>query len=392
VQKGPPTASAEAGLNGIQITLSAQPEKKIPAGYGELTISAPIQVQGALKPKGLPVSASAEKKSDKSTTTKYSVEVYKADATTAGTSKFKDLVAKNVGSGDGFQVEKVEWEGEEGRDAEGAHSIATGVKISWRNGQTSSVKASLFETSAGAGMSGPKVEIQHEITLAKETLWENQYAELTVEGKVAVKAELTPDWKKIFLELAKSGGRAVARNFARAALRGMASFLVGPGAFVAGGIVTVFAFTKSIIANAAIKEMDQKAHSAVDGYVNGWKASWGIDGGTDGEDQFFYKGIEDGRARLLEQVKTIQQHPVFAPWEFTEDEVRIALKSQLRDKGGEVDSLVRGQVQTPIFTDFVLQFYANGKADWSTPNYIARNDARWLARRLGLDPSIVPDD
>jgi hypothetical protein len=50
----------------------------------------------------------------------------------------------------------------------------------------------------------------------------------------------------------------------------------------------------------------------------------------------------------------------------------------------------KGEVKTKIFTSFVVEFYYKQKAGWLTSAAEARKDARWVARSLGLDTSVVP--
>ncbi len=66
----------------------------------------------------------------------------------------------------------------------------------------------------------------------------------------------------------------------------------------------------------------------------------------------------------------------------------------MRQHSGEVFNQVEAEVKTPIYKDFVLNFYQKQKASIFTPDYIARKNAIWVARGLGLkDPeALVPEE
>jgi hypothetical protein len=271
------------------------------------------------------------------------------------------------------------------------------VKISFKSGQEEVLKATLFEKEAGVGLSGPKIGFSHTFTLASETLWENESAILTVAGKLTLDVKVTPNWTQIFTELAEKaaerGGVQVARAFMQSALRGMASFLLGPGGFILGGALTIATFAASMAAISEINECKKKARAALHSFVCGWYIAWGVeDYGTGSDTDFFQEGLSLGRTPLEEQIKEIQTHPVFAPWKFTADELGPAIKSELAKHPGEVYSQVESEMKTKIYTDFVLAFYEKGKASFFTPDYIARKDAVWVARGLGLPDSVVPGE
>jgi hypothetical protein len=116
-------------------------------------------VEGELKSKDeAPVNVGGEK-TDEGSTAKVSINVYKNEAENAGRDTLAQLAYDSIGTS-GFEVDKVDWESELGKgegETGGKVNIATGVKITYKNGQEEVVKATLFEKEAGVGMSGPKV-------------------------------------------------------------------------------------------------------------------------------------------------------------------------------------------------------------------------------------------
>lgn len=384
----------EAGSSGIKVELSTKFEKEIPMKYAVASITPKMAAVAELKPsQDHPASASVGKEGAKA-----SLNVYQNEARAAGSAKFGELAYQQIASS-GWEVEKVDWDSElglaESAGGGGQANIATGVKFTFKNGHEAVVKAQLFERSVESGLSGPKLSVEPALKFLDTTLWDNGVAKLTMNGEFKVEMSLKPNWMEIFKELARSGGRAMARQFAQAAMRGAAGFLLGPGGLAAGGALTIFAYVQSVLDIQDIKECRKQAVAAVGGYVRGWCISWGIDEfGNAGSEAFFYRGIADGRAKLAEAVKQIQQNPVFAPWNFTEDELRPALKAQLRQHGGQVYRQVEAEVREPIYRDFVLNFYQKQKAGFFTPKYIARKNAIWVARGLGLKnaEALVPDE
>lgn len=384
----------EVSSQSFKVALNVEPSKTVKAKYAEVKFSTPIGVSAELKSKGAaPASGGVESKSSGEKAAKASVEVYKAEAIAAGKTKFAELAYEDI-EANGWEVDKVDWEGELGTAEEegaGKVSMATGIKITFKNGQENTVKATLFEKSASVGLSGPKFEMEHKFSLANEKLWENADAELVASGSFSLKAEVSPNWTEIFAELAKHGGKEVARQFARAALRGVTSFLLGPGGFALGGLITVFAAYQSVQSIQAIKECVRAAEKAVESYVGGFCDSWGVSGlGISSAADWYSQGKKDGESRLSAQIKKIQSHPVFKPWNFTDSELRGALKSGLSKRGPEVYNQAKSEVQTKIYTSFVIEFYHKQKAGWLTPTYQAYNDAKWVARGLGLPTSVVP--
>lgn len=392
--KGSAGANVEVGSAGVKVELSAKFEKEIPMKYAVATITPKVAAVGELKPTQDPAgSASISKEGAKA-----SVTVYKDEAVAAGSSKFKDMAYQQIADS-GWAVDKVDWETELGvgetDSGAGKAGIATGVKFTFKNGHETVVKAQLFEKSAETGLDGPKFTVEPTLKFLDTTLWDNGVAKLTMNGEVKLEMSLKPNWLEIFKELAKSGGRAVARQFAQAAMRGVTNFLLGSGGLIAGGVVTVFSLSMSMIDISEIKQCQKQAPLAVEGYVRGWCISWGIEEfGNAGTESFFNQGLADGKAKLDGAVKKIQQNPVFAPWNFTDDELRPALKAQLRQHGGEVYTQVEAEVKMPIYKDFVLNFYQKQKASIFTPNSIARKNAIWVARGLGFkDPeALIPEE
>ena len=386
----------EVTQQSIEVAFNFTPKKEISGGYAKVVFSTPVAVKGALKAKNeAPVNVGGEGKSNKDRAAKVSVEVWKDEAKAAGASKFAELAYKDIDDA-GYAVDKVEWENELGigEGEKGSKvGVATGVKFTFKNGNSQTVKAQLFEKEAGVGMSGPKLELEHTFKFPSKTLWENKSAELVVGGEVKLKAEVQPNWEKIFMELAKQGGKEVAKNFIRSALTAITGEMLIGGALVAGAALTVLAAVKEMQAIQAIKECTRAAQNALAGYVHGYCISWGVEEfGNDGSTDWFMQGIKDGRGKLYEQIKKIQNHPVFKPWNFTEDELRVALKQKLKQHGGAVYRQVEGGAKTKIFTEYVVQFYHKRKAEWLTTAYMARKDAIWVARSLGIDESVVPEE
>lgn len=396
IQRSGPSAGAnvEVGSAGIKVELSGKFEKEIPMKYAVATITPKVAAVGELKPTQDPAGAVSIGKEG----AKASVNIYKDEAVAAGSSKFKELAYQQIADS-GWAVEKVDWESELGvgetENKSGKAGVATGVKFSFKNGHEAVVKAQLFEKSAASGLDGPKFTVEPTLKFLDTTLWDNGVAKLTVNGEIKLEMSLKPNWMEIFKELAKSGGRAVARQFAQAAMRGVVNFMLGAGGLIAGGVVTIYSLSMSMIDISDIKKCTKQAEAAVGGYVRGWCNSWGIDEfGKEGTQAFFNQGMADGGAKLAEAIKKIQQNPVFAPWNFTAEELLPGLKDRLREHGGEVYTQVEESVKGPIYRDFVLNFYQKQKASIFTPDYIARQNAIHVARSLGLKDSetIIPEE
>jgi hypothetical protein len=142
-----------------------------------------------------------------------------------------------------------------------------------------------------------------------------------------------------------------------------------------------------------IKAAEQAAHKALDGYVAGFCAGMGVKKGGGAEAGGFYaEGRKDATAKVNGAIGKIRAHPMFQKWNFTEVELRTALLDRLSQHGGQIDKQARAEARPVIFREFVVQFFHKQKAGWFTPEYIARNDAKWLARRLGVSEGVVPGE
>lgn len=403
VQRQPFQASWEATQQSFKVTLTGTPKKKFPAGYGEIEIAAPISASGELKAKdSSPYSVGGNTKSGK-----VSVEVYKAEAAQAAAKALPEKAIESI-EGGGWEIDKVEWElgGETGEGTTGSTvNVATGVKFTFKNGQSTVVKAQLFEKQAGAGLtgeddlSGPSLGLEHTIPLARVPVWSNDSAVLELGADVKAQLALKPNWTKIFAELAKQGGRAVAAQFLRAALTGLVEGLLGAGGLMAGGVLVIAVAYREIESISAIKEARKLATSAYNAYAKGWCASWGVtDYGAGSSPAYFVEGHDQGKAKLKEMVAKIQGHPVYAPFGFTEEELVGTLKEKLREhpskvweaSGASLHPQAPSALRNKIYTDITLAFYEKRKDEFFTPEYIARKDAIWLARGLGIDESVVP--
>jgi hypothetical protein len=387
-------ANVEIGSAGVKVELSTKFEKEIPMKYAVATITPKATAVAKLKRSKDPVAAGSISPEE----AKASVNIYQNEARAAGSSKFSELAYQQI-AGSGWESDKVDWETElavgESDKGYGQANIATGVKFSFKNGHEAVVKAQLFERSAETGLNGPKFIVEPTLKFLETTLWDNGVAKLTMNGEFKLEMAAKPNWQEIFKELAKSGGRTVARQFARAAMRSAVSTLLGPAGFIAGGALVIFAYVQAVQDIEEIKACRKEAQEAAGGYVRGWCISWGIDQfGNAGTVSFFQKGVSDGGDKLAQAVRDIQKHPVFAVWNFTEDELRPALKAGLREHGDQVFRQVRAEVQTPIYEEFVRNFYQRQKAGIFTPKSVARKNAIWVARGLGLRnaEALVPEE
>jgi hypothetical protein len=386
-----PSGNVEVGSGGIKVELSMGAKKEFTAKYAKITLEPGAAIMGELKPKKeAAAGVSANKEGGK-----VSVNVYKEEAKAAGSRKFSEMAYKELGEGADWAIDKVDWEteltaGEE--EGYGKANIATGVKFTFKNGHEAVVKATLFERSAKSGLDGPNLSVTPTFKFPEATLWENKDAKLTLGGEVKMAMKLSPNWKQIFLELAEKGGKAMARQFARAALTGMVDFMLGAGGFISGGAGVLAAAYLSMESNDAIENARHAAEKAADGYVHGFCIGWGIEEfGNSGAENFFYKGLDDAKDKLQAMIVKIQNHPVFAPWKFTQDELRIALKEKLKTRGGEVYKQVDSENRKSIYREMVIQFYHKRKALWYVPEYSAWKEAKWMGNGLGLDvPSFIP--
>ncbi|MFQ5398451.1 MAG: hypothetical protein ACE5E7_02510 [Anaerolineae bacterium] len=390
-------AGVEMTAQSIKFALNVTAKTDLPSPkFVDIELSFPVGVAVELKSKQeRPYNIGGEKSASGDQALKASVEIYKNEAKKAAPSKLAELAANDI-KDNGWEIDKVEWEtslgmGQDEETGGDKASVATGVKFTFKNGQESVVSVSAFEKVAGVGMKGPKFSMEHTVKLASAKLWENKDAELVVGGDFKVNLEVSPDWTDIMIELAKKGGRQVAREFARSALRGMVSFWLGAGGLIVGGVITVAATAADLARAREIREIIQAAQKAVDSYCRGYCVSWGItDFGFTGSEQWYNEGKTAGSGKLQQMITEIQQHPVFAPWNFTDAELRGALRAQLKQHGAEVWRQVEGEIQMKIYQEFVIQFYNKRKAGFFTPEYMARKDAQHVARVLGVDEGVIP--
>lgn len=382
----------EVGTGGIKVELgSPELSKEFDLSYAKAKLSAGAAIAGELKPKGKAGgSVSVSEGGAKATVT-----VYEREAKAAGKSKFAQMAHAELETS-GWTIDKVDWDvGKlgvgENEAGGGEASVATGVKIIFVNGHEATVEATLFKKSATSGLEGPGLSVEPVLKFPEVTMWENKDAQLTFGGEVKFKMSLSPNWTKIFAELAKKGGRVVARNFARAAMQGMVNFFLGAGGFILGGVITVAATAAEIARGQEIKALIKSAQSAVDTYTRGYCVAWGItEFGFGGAESWYNEGNAAGKAKLNDMIGKIQQHPVFAPYNFTEAELRGAIRARLGKQGSAVWSQVHGEIQTKIYTEYVVQFYRKLEAEYLTTEHMAYKDARLVAMTLGIDESVIP--
>ena len=390
VQRG---GGVEVGPESIQANIIFTPEKEISNKYATVTFSAPISAQAQLKSKSASSGSLSGEKKSKGGALKGSLEVYKPTAETAGTTKFGKLAHDSIDAG-GYKIKQVDWVGELGTEEEGMAdkvSIATGIKVTYENGDESVIQATLFEKSASTGLTGPSLSLNHKFELVNEKLWENEDAELTISGSFTLGGKVEPNWTGILAELAKKGGRHVARQFGQAVLRGMANFLLGAGGLVVGGVLVVATALANAQIAQATKQTIKAAVKAVESYVSGYCSSWGIQDYGTGSGTWSTQGIADGSSRLSTVIGEIKAHPMFAPWNFSAEELRGAIMPRLQERASDVYNQVTGEVQQKIYTEFVVQFYY-GQKGFFTPNYIARNAAKTVARQLEVPFSVIPKE
>lgn len=385
-------AGVEVGTGGIKVELKLEGKKEFKAKWAKVSLKPAAAVMGELKPKQEhPGGVSASDSGGK-----ISLNVYKDQAQAEGSRKFSQMAYDQLGEGSPWAIDKVDWETELGtgeEDGFGQASIATGVKFTFKNGHEAVAKATLFERSAKSGMAGPNVSLTPTFKFPEAKLWENKDAQLTLGGEIKFEMTLGPNWEEIFIELAKRGATEVGKQFARAALRGMVEFMLGAGGFIAGGIAVVATAYLSMESIDAIDDAKKAAYQSLDGYVHGFCIAWGIEEyGTGGAEKFFFKGVSDGSDKLKAMVQKIQAHPVFAPWKFTENELRVALKEKLRTRASDVYKQVESENKWPIYREITLQFYHRRKSLWYVPDYSAYKEAKWVALGLGFkDISFIPE-
>jgi hypothetical protein len=384
----------EAGTGGGKVALSTPAWKKeFKLKYAEATLSPTAEIYAELKPK-------AEAKAGVSAGSggaKISANVYKK-AKEVGGSKFAQMAREKL-LADKWSVKKVDWDmGKvnvgESKTGGGEASFATGVKVIFDNDHEVNVDATVFGRSAEAGLEGPGVSVEPVLKFPSVTVWENKDAILTFSGEVKVKLSLKPSWLEIWKDLSKRGGRYVARQITRAALRGMVNFFLGAGGFILGGVITLAATAAALIEAKEIKSCISTAVKAAESYVRGYCVSWGITKyGMGGIESFFNEGKSAGSAKLNEMINKIKEHPLFKSFEFTAAEVREAIQKRFSTAGEQIDrqvwDQVKGESQSKIYTEFVIEFYKTQLA-WYRPEYISYKNAKTVAMNLGVDEEVIP--
>lgn len=384
----------EAGTGGGKIELPTPAwSKKFKFKYVEATLSPTAAIYAELKPK-------AEAKAGVSAGSggaKITANVY-TRAKEAGGSKFAQMAREKL-IADKWSVKTVDWDmGKvnvgESKTGGGEASFATGVKVIFMNGDEVNIDATVFGRSAEAGLEGPGVSVEPVLKFPSVTLWENEDAQLTFSGEVKVKLSLKPSWLEIWKDLSKKGGRYVARQITRAALRGMVNFFLGAGGFILGGVITLAATAAALIEAQEIKSCISTAVEAAESYVRGYCVSWGITKyGMGGIESFFNEGKSAGSAKLNEMINKIKEHPLFKSFEFTAAEVREAIQKRFSTAGEQIDrqvwDQVKGESQSKIYTEFVIEFYKTQLA-WYRPEYISYKNAKTVAMNLGVDEEVIP--
>ena len=384
------------------MALSFSPSKDVSSTYAKVTFSTTLAVTGTLKPKeSAPASAGGTSSGSGGSATA-SVEVYRPDAARAGVGRLAQLAADSIDR-KGYEVEKAEIvagaakgtfeDAKEGvKEAGDTYSMSVGVKLTFKNGDSTMLDASLFEKKSGDPISGPGLKLSHTFKLANETLWENESAMLTISGSWMLAAKLQPEWKKIGLLIAEKGAPNVAKAFLSSACRGLASSAISAG-FIAGGIATLVTLGGALSSAHDTQECITKAQEAADSYVCGVCTSWGITNfGTGNDFRYYGAGFSLGTGKLMDLVRQIQQNEMFAAFNFTPDEILNALKPMLAENADEVAKQVRAQTQQKIFSDFAREFYTKGIAAYWPPDDIVRQDARLVARTLGVDDSFIQEE
>jgi hypothetical protein len=384
----------EAGTGGGKIELPTPAwNKEFKLKYAKATLSPAAAIMAELKPKAeasAGVSAGTEG-------AKITANVYKR-AKNAGGTKFAQMAREKL-IADKWSIKAVDWDmGKvnvgESKTGGGEASFATGVKIIFDNGDEVNVDATVFGRSAEAGLEGPGLSVEPVLKFPSVTLWENKDAQLTISGEVKVKLSLKPNWLEIWKDLSKKGGRYVARQITRAALRGMVNFFLGAGGFILGGVITLAATAAALIEAQEIKAAIKTAVKASESYTRGYCLSWGITKyGTGGIESFFNEGKSAGSAKLNEMIDKIKEHPLFKAFGFTAAEVRKAIQERFSTAGEQIDrkvwDQVNGESQSKIYTEFVIEFYKM-QDTWYRPEYIAYKNAKTVAMSLGVDEEVIP--
>ena len=397
IQRGGPTPGVGMGTDSITVflerTIQAPPIKST---YADIIFSVPVKASATLKAKNAPNSSADATANPSGGSASVSVNLYdsREAATSGGSDRLAQLAYEKIETS-GFEVDSIDWDsgGKKG-ESEGGNdtfSMSTAIVLKFKNGQTETLTATLFEKEAGLDMSGPSLEIKHTVNFLNEVLWENDSAVLTLTAPVGVAMKIKPNWLRIMTWARRMGGSNFGRVIMSSALRGITSFMLGPGGFIAGGFVTVASLFAALSSINDIENCKAQARAALSSYISGFCTAWGIDQyGSGTVPEYTAEGFSQAVNKLRAQVLLIQSHPVFVPWGFTAEELTTALREALAQHASDVYFQVEGEMQTKIFTDFVLGFYRKQKASFFIPNYIARKDAEWVAIGLGISPSVLP--
>jgi len=394
----------DVGTDGVAVGLTVAPGKEFEAGYAKIKVSAPISGQASLKSKKPPgkVNVGGGEDSKGGQSGKASVEIYKNEAVAAGSSELAKLAYGSIESA-GYEIDTVSLEGEfgTGKSAAGNETtgVSVGVKFSFKNGNSQVVKAQLFENEKGGDLSGPKIELEHKFSIVKKTLWENDIAQLEATLDLALKLEVKPEWRKIWTKLGEQivekGGAEAAKQMMRSVMAAVTGEMLVGGALIAGGLLVVFVGIMEMEALSEIKAAERGAHKALDSFCAGYCSGMGVKqfaGGGVAGSGFYTEGSKVAKGKVDGAIAKIRAHPLFKKWNFTEAELRTALLDRLSQHGGEIYKQAEAEAKPLIFQQFVIQFYHKQAAGWLTPKYIARNDAKVLARMLNVPESVIPVD
>lgn len=383
--------SVEIGTELIKLAGTAEVSKEFDVGKATITpsLSAAVSAELAAKTKEKPAAGGSVEGKTGGVAAKATLNLYRDTATKAGNDAIAEAVKKEFDSGD-WEIDSIDLEGSLEVEADGATdpetgmkgdkvSGATGVKITFKNGQSTLIAARLFATSATQGLEGPAIILDHKIPFPDAKLWENQDATLTAKGEIGLKVEVQPDWKEIAVEIGKKGGREILKQWGRGVLQALSAEFFIAGGFVAGGLATVVTAFKAISTGKAVRDTVKAATAAPDLYAAGFVAAFGPGKGSS---PWFQAGLEAGGQRRAEMITEIQDHPAFAVWKFSRKELAGAIDGQATKRRADIYGTVEAEVRPRIHREYIRQFFESQR-DWNL-DYIAYNDTKKLARGLGV--------
>jgi hypothetical protein len=386
-------AGVESGSAGTKVELNLKLQKEIPMKYAKAKLAPKGAISATLKPKKTQAVNAAVTKSTSGEGAKASYTIYKDQAVAAGSEKFGELAYKALGDS-GWELDQVDLE--EAYTTGEKTSLSASVKFTFKNGFSTSVKATMFEQSA-ASSEFPSFSVEPTLKVGEVTLWENEEAKLDISGSVGLEMKIEPNWTQLIAELStRAGARALIMQLGRSVITGLTSFLLSSAGLATGAALVAGSLVMSVIENAEIEECKELAREAVQAYVHGWCVSWGIKGVEGGMQalSFYAMGVGDGNAKLEQAIMKIQNKPDFAPFNFTADEIRPVLLEALAKHEETVYNKVRSNVQDWIYRDFVLNYYQREKDSAIIPAYTARLNAQKVAAGLGLKDwnTMIPEE